>query len=329
MVFLGTPAFAADCLGALLADDHYEIVGVLTQPDRPAGRKLQLKASPVKELALAHNLPVLQPEVPHEPTVVNTVASWKAEVAVVVAYGQILKRPFLELFPLRIVNLHASLLPKYRGAAPIQRAIVAGEKETGISLQMVAPKMDAGDILGVRKISLDPDWNSFEVLEALTPLGQDLLRIDLMDYLRGNLTPVPQDHSLATLAPKLQGGEAEIIWSQGARQIHNCVRGLLMGPGSYTLRQGAQVKILQTRVVSDSDLKENSGKSVGEKLRAGEILPLTVVEGDRPRLWIQCQPGVLEVLKLQPASKPAMAVADFLRGYRVQAGEIWGSALAN
>jgi methionyl-tRNA formyltransferase len=307
ILFLGTPEFAAASLRRLIADDHYEIVGVVSQPDRPAGRKMQLKPSPVKELALAHGLMVFTPETVNTEEFRSQIALLGAESAAVVAFGQILGQKFLDIFPRGCVNVHASLLPKWRGAAPIQRSIMAGDQETGVALQIIVRKLDAGPILGFRRMNLPDEMNALELHDELKHLGAELLHVEYMDYLRGNLTPVPQDESLVSIAPKIEKTEARIDWSRSAIEIHCHVRGLAMGPFACSLRAGQMLKLHKTRVLSEN----TAGK------------PGTVAEASSSCLRIQCGQGVLEVLEVQPESRSRMPVQDYLRGYPVQAGEVF------
>jgi methionyl-tRNA formyltransferase len=307
ILFLGTPEFAAASLRRLIADDHYEIVGVVSQPDRPAGRKMQLKASPVKELALAHGLKVFTPETVNTEEFRTQIALLGAESAAVVAFGQILGQKFLDLFPRGCVNVHASLLPKWRGAAPIQRSIMAGDPETGVALQIIVRKLDAGPILGFRRMNLSEEMTALELHDELKHLGAELLQVEYMDYLRGNLTPVPQDESFVSIAPKIEKSEARIDWSKTAREIHCQVRGLAMGPFACSTRAGKTLKFHKTQVLSES--------------AAGK--PGTVAEASSSILRIHCGQGVLDVLEVQPESRSRMPVQDYLRGYPVQAGEVF------
>lgn len=304
-VFLGTPDIARACLEAMIKDEHFEVVGVVSQPDRPAGRKLKLTPSPVKDLVLPLGIPVLTPEKINTDEVLQTIADWRAEVAVVVAYGQILSQKFLDLFPQRVVNVHASLLPRWRGAAPVQRALMTGDADTGVSLQIVVRKMDAGPILGARKIPLPPEVNANDIFAKVAALGSELLSVELMDYLRGNLTPLPQDESKVTLAPKIAKEEAFVDWSWPAEKVHNHVRGLTAGPIAATLRGGKIVKLHATKVVEPQ----------GSKGAAG-----TLVAVSASTLHVLCGQGVLEIIKLQPESRSAMTAAEYLRGYPVKSG---------
>lgn len=307
--FLGTPEFAATCLQALLDDEHYEVVGVVTQPDRPAGRKLQLTPSPVKALALSKGLKVVAPEsLKDNALIVDEIARWGAEVGVVVAFGQILKQSFMDSFGFGCVNVHASLLPRWRGAAPIQRAIEAGDRESGVCLQRMVKKLDAGAVLGARRIAIPDDMDSLQLHDRLAELGADLLRVELMDYVRGNLSGQPQDESLVTYAKKIDKAESQIDWSRGARELHDRVRAFVWGPGTFTLDEGRRLKIHKTRV--------GAGSAEG-------AAPGTVIQADST-LKIATGDGVLELLEVQPESRSRQSVADFLKARPLARGHRLG-----
>lgn len=309
--FLGTPGFAVTSLAALLQDSHFEVVGVVTQPDRPSGRKMQLTPSPVKSLAISAGVPVLSPEsLRKDPTCVEEIKKWGAEVAVVVAYGQILTQEFLEIFPFGAVNVHGSILPRWRGAAPIQRGIEAGDVESGVTLQRMVKKLDAGDIIGIRRVPLDEEINALELHDKLAILGADLLRVELMDYMRGNLAPVSQDESLVTYAHKIDKSESEIKWSLPAKSIHNKVRGLAMGPGTYTVLTGKKIKIHKTHVAEEHGEHQDFGV-------------LSAVNDTF--ISVKCGVGVLHILELQPESRTRMSVCEFLKGHSLKAGDILGN----
>jgi len=306
---MGTPEIAKHCLQAMIKDPHFEVVGVVTQPDRPAGRKMRNQPSPVKELVLPLGIPVLSPESVNTPEVLKEIDALRAEVVVVVAFGQILKQEFLDRFYNRVVNVHASLLPRWRGAAPIQRALMNGDTETGVCLQLMARKLDAGPVVGWRKIPLTPDTTAHELYRACAEFGANLIEVDLMDYLRGNLAAIPQDESLVTYAPKITKEEAELKWEASARDLHNRVRGLTMGPVAYTAVQGKIVKVHKTAV--KEELSEPSAT-----LRAGQVKEVT-----EKSLIVQCGKGSLELLEVQPESRAKMPMGDYLRGYPVQTGD--------
>jgi methionyl-tRNA formyltransferase len=304
--FFGTPEFAVTSLRQLVADQHYEIVGVVTQPDRPSGRKMQLTPSPVKAFALSQGLHVISPERVSQEIILQEIEKWNAEVAVVVAFGQILSQKLLDLFPYGAVNVHGSILPHLRGAAPIQRALEAGDAESGVTLQKMVKKLDAGDILGIRRVPLDMEINAQQLHDKLALLGADLLHVELMDYVRGNLAATPQDESKVTYAKKIDKSEALIDWSQTAIQIHNKVRAFVMGPGTLTFLGQKKLKIHRTRIVS------GEGRP-GKVAKAGETL------------LIGTGKGLLELIEVQPESRNRMGIQDFLKGHPLQEGDLLGS----
>lgn len=298
--FLGTPEFAATSLKYILSDPYYQVVGVVTQPDRPAGRKLQLTPSEVKVLALQHGLPVVTPEnLRKQPDILEQIKAWKADLAIVIAFGQILNEDFLSSFEFGAVNIHGSLLPLWRGAAPIQRSLENGDKETGVSLQKIVKQLDAGGVIGVRKIGVPDDWNAHLLYEKLAELGTDLLKRDLKDYVSGHLAPVKQDESLVTLARKIDKSESEIDWRLTAEGIHNKVRAFTMGPGTYTWLNGKKVKIHKT-IVRSTDGEES------EKI--GQVMAL-----HKDAISIFCGKGIIDLLELQPESRNRMTAAEFIK----------------
>jgi methionyl-tRNA formyltransferase len=304
--FLGTPDFAASHLQTLLNDSHYEVVGVVTQPDRPAGRKMQLTPSPVKTLALSKNIPVLTPEnLRKEPEAFEIIKSWKAEVAVVVAFGQILSTEFLNSFIYGAVNVHGSLLPLWRGAAPIQRSVQAGDQVTGVALQKMVFKLDAGGVIGERRIALDEKITASELYSQLAVLGCQLLEVELMDYIRGNLAPIEQDETKVTIAPKILKEESLLSFEKPAKFLHNTVRGFNMGPGTYVMFQGKRLKIHETfYTAADSSVPPGFVSNISD-------------EG----LFIQTSSGQLILKTVQPESKNKMASSDFLKSVSVKRGE--------
>lgn len=306
--FLGTPEFAADHLRALLKNPVYQVVGVVTQPDRPTGRKMHLTPSAVKVLALENNIPVLTPEnLRKEPEIFEKIKSWKADIAVVVAFGQILAQDFLDSFKFGAVNVHGSLLPLWRGAAPIQRSIEAGDTETGVSLQRMVRKLDAGPVIGERIVKLNDEITATELYEKLSVLGCELLEQDLLKYIKGEIKPREQDETKVTLAPKIEKTESLLDWNMSAAAIHNRVRAFTMGPGTYVMYQGKRLKIHKTKVVDMT--------SVGV---AGAIVSLNPSE-----LQIQTREGVLSILEVQPESKSKISIADFLKSAALKKGDLF------
>lgn len=303
VAFLGTPDFAVPCLQKLIDDAHFDVVGVVTQPDRPAGRNMKIQASPVKELALKNNIPVVTPEKVSQ--ALDQIREWQAETAAVVAFGQILPKSFLEIYNHRVVNVHASILPRWRGAAPIQRAIMEGDTETGVSLQVVVPKLDAGPVLGVRNFTIDPDMRAPQLYNHLKNLGPELLAAEYADWLRGMLPPREQDESQVTIAPKIKKEEGLIDWNLPAAKIYNHFRGLAGWPGSFVVRAGKQLKI----------------KNCKPHATATSATPGTVTEVSGQGFKVACGSGQLEILSVQPESKSEVAVSEYLKGYPLKKGE--------
>jgi len=308
--FLGTPEFAVTSLKALLADDHYEVVGVVTQPDRPSGRKLQLTPSPVKALAQMHGLKVVAPEsLKKNPLIVDEIRTWGAEVGVVVAFGQILTEDFMSSFQFGCVNVHGSILPKWRGAAPIQRSLEAGDLETGVTLQKMVKKLDAGDIIGIRKVQVSDDMEAMGLHDVLADLGADLLRVELMDYVRGNLAPVPQDESQVTIAPKIDKSECLLDWKLSGRALWGKVRGFTYGPGTYTTLAGKKLKIHRAAFVDQN----------------ASALPGVITSVGADHFNVATGSGLLKIIEVQPESRNRQSVTDFLKGNPLKAGDSLGT----
>lgn len=309
VLFCGTPEFAKKQLEALLLDRDFEIVTVVSQPDRPSGRGHKLTPSPVKDYSLKHNLPVFTPEKASDPLFIEELKKNHYDVCIVVAYGQILKKNFLDLFPGKCVNLHASLLPRWRGAAPIQRAVMAGDERTGISLQVVVPKLDAGAVIGELEMPITLEDDARTVHDTLAELGTQLLVKDLKAYLRGEQAPQVQDEALVTYAHKIEKTESEIDWSLSAREIHNKVRGLALGPQASCSFENKRLKIIKTLPVAIA-------ASLNVKTKAG-----TVIEASGDGLVVACGEGALQLFVVQPESKKPLLVHEFLRGYKVAVGD--------
>ena len=298
-IFLGTPDFAVPSLQAIIEDSHFELLAVVTQPDRPAGRSMRLTPSPVRVVAEQHGVPVWTPESVNDSEVLERIRELRPETAVVVAYGQILKPEFLDIFPKKAVNLHASLLPRWRGAAPIQRALTEGDAESGVALQVIVPALDAGPVIGVRKMAIPSDMKADALYEKLKNMGPDLLKVDFLDYLRGQITPVEQDASLKTIAKKIKKEEGLVRWSQECDRIYNQFRGLYLWPGTWTLREGRILKIKSCRPRPE--------------LASGQ--PGDVISTQGGTLVVRCGTGALEIFEVQPESRGVMTVADYLKGY--------------
>ncbi len=312
ILFCGTPEFAVPSLEAV--SKIGEVVHVLSQPDRPAGRGHKLQASPVKRKAIELGLPVSTPENINAPENIEFLKTLKLDAIVVVAYGQILKQPFLDLCPDRCVNLHGSCLPRWRGAAPIQRALMAGDKESGVSLQVIVKKLDAGPVIGERRLKLDSQMNALELHNQLQILGVELFQKDFLTFLSGTLTPQLQDESLVTYAEKIQKSEAVIDWTWSAEKIHNLVRGLALGPSAMTTLNGQGYKIHQTRVVAANKIEPTKRAAPG-----------TVVAVASDCFSVACGADVLEIWQIQPESKKRLSSEEFLRGFSLAIGEKFGN----
>ena len=296
VVFMGTPDIAATCLKQILADG-FEVVGVYTQPDRPKGRGMKLVASPVKEVALASGIPVFQPENFRADETVEELRALQPDVCAVVAYGRILPQRVLDIPARGCVNIHASLLPQYRGSAPYQWAVLDGLTETGVSAQHMVREMDAGDVIDVEKTPIGENETAGEVLDKLALLGAKLLSRVLSRFAAGPVEGVPQDAAKVTFAPMLDKSMCPIDWTKTARQIHNQVRGLHPWPVATTEIQGTKFKIHETRIM------EGSGQP-------GQILGLT-----KTGLLIACGEGAVEIRSLQAEGGKRMAAPDYFRGH--------------
>ena len=300
VVFMGTPDIAATCLKNILADG-FEVVGVYTQPDRPKGRGMKLVASPVKEVALAHDLPVFQPENFREEETVEQLRSLKPDICAVVAYGRILPQKVLDVPTYGCINIHASVLPKYRGSAPYQWAVLDGLAETGVTAMYLCREMDAGDIIDVSKTPIGENETAGELLDRLAVLGADLLSKTLTRFESGKVEAAPQNPAEVCFAPMLDKTMCPIDWTKTARQVHNHVRGLHPWPVATMELQGKTFKVHETRVV------EGNGAP-------GKILGLT-----KTGLRIACGEGAVEILSLQAEGGKRMAAPDYFRGHPLEA----------
>ena len=303
---MGTPEFAVPTLRALAAAGH-RLGGVYTQPDKPAGRGGEIAAPPVKRAAIELGLPVYQPEKIRPPEVYEELKSLSPEAIVIVGYGKIIPQHIIDLPRHGCINLHASLLPKYRGAAPVNWAIIRGETVTGVTTMKIDAGLDTGDILLVREASIGPDEDAVSLGRRLAAIGAPLVLETLEGLERGTVTPAPQDHSRATLAPILEKADGLIDWSLDAQQIVNRVRGLAPWPGAYTYFRGQLLHIWKARAQAS--------------LPAHQAAPGTLrVEGRSLR--IACGQGtLLEALELQLEGRRRVSAADFINGARLQPSE--------
>jgi methionyl-tRNA formyltransferase len=302
VVFMGTPDIAATCLKKVL-EEGFEVVGVYTQPDRPKGRGMKMIYSPVKEVALANNLPVYQPENFREDATVQELANLQPDVVAVVAYGRILPQKVLDIPQCGCINIHASILPKYRGSAPYQWAVLNGEKETGVTAQHMVREMDAGDVIDVAKTPIGENETAGELLDRLAVLGADLLCKTLNRAKCGDeCCGCPQDPNCVTFAPMLDKTMCPIDWSKTALQVHDHVRGLHPWPVATAEIAGTKFKIHSTVVVP--------GKN--------GALPGTVLALTKTGLQIACGEGAVEIRSLQAEGGKRMAAPDYFRGHPLE-----------
>lgn len=308
VVFMGTPEFAVPSLEKLVASSQCEVILVVTQPDRPVGRKRVLTPPPVKVAAERLGIPVFQPEKLRESEAVQEIINKKPDLVVTAAYGQILPKNLLDYPRFGCINVHASLLPKYRGGAPIHYAIINGEKETGITIMYMTPELDAGDILAQRSLPILETDHVGILHDKLSQLGAELLYETLPAIFSGKVNPVPQDDSEATYAPNIRREDEWIDWSKSAHEIVNQVRGMHPWPVAVTTWNGAPLKVWWAEKVDLSTTEE----------------PGTVVKVDDEGIYLATGKGVVAIRELQPAGKKRMTVDAFLRGRKIIPGERMG-----
>jgi methionyl-tRNA formyltransferase len=304
-VFMGTPEFALGTLQGLI-DAGCDMIGVYTQPDRPKGRGKQLAAPPVKELAQKYAIPVFQPAKLRAPEAVAELQALAPDLVVVVAYGQILPQSVLDIPKYGCINVHASLLPKYRGAAPINKVIMDGETETGITTMHMDAGLDTGDMLVKRSLTISENETAGELHDRLAALGRETMEETLRQLCAGELAPEKQDDAQTCYAPMMQKEDGRLDWSRPAAELHNQVRGLDPWPGAYTTLDGELLKIAATRVAAGS----------------GE--PGRVVAADASGITVACGEGLLVIGQLQLAGRKRLTAADFLRGQPLPAGTRFG-----
>lgn len=303
IVFMGTPEFAVLPLQRLI--EHHEVVAVVTQPDRPAGRNRQVQMSPVKQVAVAAGIPVFQPEKLRRAEAIETLRQWPADVFVVAAFGQLLPQIVLDMPAHGSLNIHASLLPRWRGAAPINAAIRAGDAESGITIMKMDAGLDTGPMLTRRAIPLAPDETAATLHDKLSTIGAELLIETLPGYLNGDILPQPQDDTLATFAPRIDKSEGRIQWSDSAAAIERQVRAFTPWPGTFTDWNGKQLKILAAKAAPGS---AEPGRVVE---REGQI---AIGTGD----------GLFLPTRVQLEGKNAVSIDDFRRGYAEFTGAVLG-----
>lgn len=299
IVFMGTPDFAVPCLQRLLEDGH-EVTAVFTQPDKPVGRHAVLTPPPVKQLALSHGIPVYQPTKMRDGTAAALLRELAPDCLVVVAYGRILPQEILDVPPRGCVNIHGSLLPRYRGAAPIQWSVIRGETVTGVTSMFMDAGMDTGDIIDTLTTPIGENETAGELFERLAPLGARLLSTTLAAIADGTVTRRPQNDAEATMAPMLEKAMGRLDLTRPAQELHNQVRGMNPWPGAFCTAGGKTLKIHETRVA------------------AGSGAPGTLLCADP--VTVACGEGALQLVTVQPEGKPRMAAEAWLRGARLPQG---------
>lgn len=313
LVFMGTPDFAVPSLQALL-DGKDEIVGVISQPDKPAGRRMVLRAPPVKVCALAHGVPVFQPDSIRTDDVIERLRTWRPDLIVVAAYGRILPDSVLALPRGGCINVHASLLPEYRGAAPIQWAIARGETRTGVTIMQINEKMDAGDVLLQQTVALKSDETGGSLHDILADLGAHALVDAIRGLKTGRLTAVPQDESAATYTPRLRKEDGEIDWSRPAVQIERRVRAFNPWPSAYTWLAGKRLKILAAHV-QNGERRDS---------RSPPAAPGTIIDLHNDFLSVATGDGNLDIGAVQLEGKKSLPIAAFVKGHWLAPGDRLG-----
>ncbi len=309
IVFMGTPDFAGEALKALLKSKH-NVTAVFTQPDKPKGRGNKLSYPPVKEIALENSLPVHQPVRIRDEESLKLIKELDPDVIVVAAYGKILPKELLEIPKFGCINIHASILPKYRGSAPIHWSIINGEKETGITIMQMDEGMDTGDILLIDKLEISENDSTGDLFQKLSILGGDLLLKALDGIEAGKISPVKQKNEEATYAPMLKKEDELIDWHIPSKDLHNKIRGMNPWPGVYTFFRGERLKIQKSILISED-------KETG--LTPGEIIDISP-----GRILVAAKKGITSLVTVQPAGKRQLDSKDFVNGYKVIKGELLG-----
>ncbi len=305
VVFFGTPEFAVPTLAAIV-DSHHVVAGVVTQPDRPRGRGHQPSPSPVKAFALSHSLPVLQPERMRDEAFLEALRALDADLGVVAAYGRILTDAILAIPRAGLINVHASLLPRWRGAAPVHRAVLAGDPETGVTIMRVVQALDAGPMLAVGRVPIGPDATSAQVEHSLAELGATLARETVDRLAQGTVLEEPQPAEGVTYAERITKADAPIFWWRSAHEIHNQVRGLQPWPLAATTVGGHRLLIVRT--------------AVAETPAPAAATPGTILDAEGDTLTVAAGQGVVRLLDIRPEGRRTMSARDFLAGHRVAVG---------
>lgn len=321
VVFMGTPDFAVGALESLIEAGH-QVTAVVTQPDKPKGRGKELQMTPIKVCAQKHGIPVFQPVKIREPEAVETLRSYQADIFVVAAFGQILPEEILSMPRYGCVNIHASLLPKYRGAGPIQWAIINGEKITGVTIMRMDKGLDTGDMLFKTEVEIAPRETADTLHDKLAEAGARLIVEALAKIEAGDVTPVKQNDADSCYAKMLNKSMGKIDWQMEAEKLDCLIRGLISWPGASAVYRGKTLKIWEEEAVSEQELMTWEGlPGQREGTFAGNAQPGTVIRVEKDAFFVQTGKGALKILSVQPEGKKRMAVKDFLLGYPVKPGE--------
>lgn len=320
IVFMGTPDFAVGALEAIIEAGH-RVVAVVTQPDKPKGRGKEIQMTPVKECAVAHGIPVFQPVRVKDAEAVDTLRGYDADVFVVAAFGQILSEEILTMPKFGCVNIHASLLPKYRGSAPIQWAIINGESVSGVTIMQMDCGIDTGDMLMKAEVTIEPRETGDSLHDKLAEAGAKLIVEALPKIESGDVTPVKQNDGEACYAKMLQKSMGKIDWQKSAPELDRLIRGLISWPGASTVYRGKTLKIWEEKVAAQEELQ---GKDAAAHTGVKDAEPGTVVLVEKDAFYVRTGNGCLKILEVQPEGKKRMAVKDFLLGYQVKEGEMLG-----
>ena len=320
IVFMGTPDFAVSALEAIIEAGH-RVKAVVTQPDKPKGRGKEIQMTPVKKCALAHGIPVFQPVRVRDAEAVETLCKYNADIFVVAAFGQILSEEILNMPQYGCVNIHASLLPKYRGSAPIQWAIINGETVSGVTIMQMDKGIDTGDMLMKSEVAIDPGETGDSLHDKLAQAGARLIVEALPKIESGDITPVKQNDADSCYAKMLQKSMSRIDWHQSAESLDRLIRGLISWPGASTVYRGKTLKIWEEQVVPPEELQGKDG-ATGTGIKDAEAGMVICVEKDA--FYVQTGEGILKISAVQPEGKKRMSVKDFLLGYQVKEGEMLG-----
>ena len=314
IIFIGTAEFGVPVLEALMEDEK-NIFQVITQPDRPGGRGKRVLPPPIKKAAMAREVPIFQPENINEINFVEKLVEFEADIILVVAYGQILSEKILNIPKIGCINIHGSLLPKYRGAAPINWAIINGEKETGITYICMNSKVDDGDMIAQFKIDILSDETFGELSNRLSWLSAKTVNKVLFDFQKGNLLPIIQNRKMATYTRKMNKKDGEVNWKEKSEKIYNHIKGTIPYPGAYTYFSGRKIKITRSRLISNARYSEDSNNKPGA-IVAIKKDGLLVSTGDK---------GMIQIEKLIPAGAKEMLTSQFVNGYKIQLQDIFGN----